>query len=98
MAPPTEKLEQETRIEIDKKLIAAGWAIQDKSRLNLFEKLGVAETKSLETKPSVSTAKLMEQVARGNCHSETLRALGNRMIRLNLEKLRRCEQLERSAA
>ncbi|RLA45743.1 MAG: restriction endonuclease subunit R, partial [Gammaproteobacteria bacterium] len=43
------------------------------------------ETKSLETKPSVPTAKLMEQVARGDRHSETLRALGNRMIRLDLK-------------
>ena len=35
-------LEVKTRIEIDANLEAADWAIQDKERLNLFEKLGVA--------------------------------------------------------
>lgn len=60
-----------------------------KSRFVLVDCVGVTETdktetKSLETKPSVSTAKLMEQVARGDRHSDTLRALGNRMIRLDL--------------
>ena len=34
--------ELQTREEIDQKLIQAGWAIQDKHRLNLYEKLGVA--------------------------------------------------------
>jgi type I restriction enzyme, R subunit len=61
-----------------------------KSRFVLVDCVGVTETdktetRSLETKPSVSTAKLMEQVARGDRHSETLRALGNRMIRLDLK-------------
>jgi len=61
-----------------------------KSRFVLVDCVGVTETdktetKSLETKPSVSTAKLMEQVARGDRHSETLRTLGNRMIRLDLK-------------
>ncbi|MBI3186818.1 MAG: restriction endonuclease subunit R, partial [Gammaproteobacteria bacterium] len=61
-----------------------------KSRFVLVDCVGVTETdktetKSLETKPSISTAKLMEQVARGDRHSETLRALGNRMIRLDLK-------------
>jgi type I restriction enzyme R subunit len=61
-----------------------------KSRFVLVDCVGVTETdktetKSLETKPSVSTAKLMEQVARGDRHFETLRALGNRMIRLDLK-------------
>jgi len=60
-----------------------------KSRFVLVDCVGVTETdktetKSLETKPSVSTEKLMKQVARGDRHSDTLRALGNRMIRLNL--------------
>ena len=60
-----------------------------KNRFVLVDCVGVTETdktetKSLETKPSVSTAKLMEEVARGDRHSETLRALGNRMIRLDL--------------
>jgi len=61
-----------------------------KSRFELVDCVDVTETdktetRSLETKPSVSTAKLMEQVARGDRHSETLRALGNRMIRLDLK-------------
>jgi type I restriction enzyme R subunit len=61
-----------------------------KSRFVLVDCVGVTETdktetKSLETKPSVSTAKLMEQVARGDRHSDTLRTLGNRMIRLDLK-------------
>ncbi|MES9837678.1 MAG: DEAD/DEAH box helicase family protein [Candidatus Thiodiazotropha sp.] len=61
-----------------------------KSRFVLVDCVGVTETdktetKSLETKPSVSTAKIMEQVARGDRHSDTLRALGNRMIRLDLK-------------
>ncbi|WP_369158560.1 DEAD/DEAH box helicase family protein [Candidatus Thiodiazotropha sp. LNASS1] len=61
-----------------------------KSRFVLVDCVGVTETdktetKSLETKPSISTAKLMEQVARGDRHSDTLRALGNRMIRLDLK-------------
>ncbi|MEL0586139.1 MAG: DEAD/DEAH box helicase family protein [Candidatus Thiodiazotropha sp. (ex. Lucinoma kazani)] len=61
-----------------------------KSRFVLVDCVGVTETdktetKSLETKPSVSTTKLMEQVARGDRHSETLRALGSRMIRLDLK-------------
>ena len=32
----------QTREEIDQKFIAAGWVIQDKKRLNLYESLGVA--------------------------------------------------------
>ena len=61
-----------------------------KSRFVLVDCVGVTETdktetKSLETKPSVSTSKLMEQVARGDRNSETLRALGNRLIRLDLK-------------
>ena len=42
MTPPTDKLEAQTRAEIDQKLILAGWVIQDKKRLNLVESLGVA--------------------------------------------------------
>ncbi|MEW8335289.1 MAG: DEAD/DEAH box helicase family protein [Candidatus Thiodiazotropha sp.] len=61
-----------------------------KSRFVLVDCVGVTETdktetKSLETKPSVPTLKLMEQIARGDRHSDTLRALGNRMIRLDLK-------------
>jgi type I restriction enzyme R subunit len=40
--PPTEKLEVETREEIDHKLIEAGWVVQDKKRINLHASLGVA--------------------------------------------------------
>ena len=36
MTPPTYKLEAETRLEIDAKLEAAGWVIQDKKAMNLF--------------------------------------------------------------
>lgn len=42
LAPPTDKLEAETRSEIDAKLKAAGWAVQDKKKINLHGKLGVA--------------------------------------------------------
>lgn len=60
-----------------------------KARFVLVDCVGVTETdktetKSLETKPSVPTAKLMAQIARGDRHTDTLRALGNRLIRLDL--------------
>lgn len=42
MVPYDTKLEAETREEIDTKLELAGWVIQDKKRLNLYESLGVA--------------------------------------------------------
>ena len=42
MAPEDTLLEAETRKAIDEKLIAAGWVVQDKKRLNLHESLGVA--------------------------------------------------------
>ncbi|MCW8957145.1 MAG: type III restriction endonuclease subunit R, partial [Gammaproteobacteria bacterium] len=42
MGPVSTLLEAETREAIDKKLIEAGWVIQDKKRLNLLESLGVA--------------------------------------------------------
>ncbi|MDX1492069.1 MAG: type I restriction-modification enzyme R subunit C-terminal domain-containing protein [Pseudohongiellaceae bacterium] len=42
MTPPTDKLEAQTREEIDAKLVAAGWVVQDKKRINLHESLGVA--------------------------------------------------------
>jgi len=61
-----------------------------KSRFVLVDCVGVTETdktetKSLESKPTVSTAKLMEQIARGDRHSETLRTLGNRIVRIDLK-------------
>jgi type I restriction enzyme R subunit len=42
LGPQYTKLEAETRKAIDAKLDAAGWVIQDKNRLNLYESLGVA--------------------------------------------------------
>lgn len=42
MTPPTDKLEAQTREEIDQKLMLAGWVVQDKKRINLIESLGVA--------------------------------------------------------
>jgi type I site-specific restriction endonuclease len=42
LVPQDTKLEAETRKAIDEKLEAAGWAVQDKQRINLMEKLGVA--------------------------------------------------------
>lgn len=61
-----------------------------KTRFVLVDAVGVTETdktesKSLESKPNVSTAKLMEQIARGDRHSDSLRSLGNRLIRLDLK-------------
>lgn len=42
MQPTDTKIEAETRKEIDAKLEAAGWKVQDKRRPNLYEKPGVA--------------------------------------------------------
>ena len=41
LVPEDTKLEAEIRQEIDAKLTAAGWAVQDKKKINLIEKLGV---------------------------------------------------------
>jgi hypothetical protein len=49
-----------TRGEIDRKLVAAGWAIQDKKRLNLYEKLGVAHYSGKGKREP--TAKLEQQI------------------------------------
>ncbi|MEP5232820.1 MAG: DEAD/DEAH box helicase family protein [Alloalcanivorax sp.] len=59
-----------------------------KVRFVLIDCVGVTETdktesKSLETRPSVSTKKLMLQIAQGDRHSDSLRSLGNRMLRLD---------------
>ena len=43
------KIEAETRKDIDKKLIAASWTIQDKKSLNLYESLGIAAKPSKQT-------------------------------------------------
>lgn len=42
MVPADTKLECETRVEIDRKLITAGWVVQGDKRINLYESLGVA--------------------------------------------------------
>jgi len=42
LVPYTTKLEAATRKDIDEKLIAAGWVVQDKHRINLYELSGVA--------------------------------------------------------
>jgi len=61
-----------------------------KVRFVLVDCIGVTETdktesKSLESKPGVSTEKLMLQIARGDRHSDSLRSLGNRLIRLDIK-------------
>ncbi|MCP4885833.1 MAG: DEAD/DEAH box helicase family protein, partial [Planctomycetaceae bacterium] len=61
-----------------------------KTRFVLVDCVGVTETdktesKSLESKPSVSTQKLMLQIAQGDRHSDSLRSLGNRLLRLDLK-------------
>jgi type I restriction enzyme, R subunit len=40
--PPSDLDEAQTRLAIDDKLREAGWVIQDKDRLFLYESLGVA--------------------------------------------------------
>jgi hypothetical protein len=43
VAPPTDTLvEAETRKQIDEKLLAAGWLVQDKAHINLMAAVGVA--------------------------------------------------------
>ena len=78
MIPPEGTInEAQTREAIDQKLIAAGWSVLvDGVCATETDKI---ETKSLETKPSVSTANPMQQIARGDRNADTLRALGNRM-------------------
>ena len=39
---PTDKLKNKTHEEIDTKLEVCGWAIQNKKRIKLYEKLSVA--------------------------------------------------------
>jgi type I site-specific restriction endonuclease len=47
LVPPDTKLEADTRKAIDEKLEAAGWAVQDKQRINLMEKPGVSKKGSV---------------------------------------------------
>ena len=59
-----------------------------KTRFVLVDAVGVTETDktetaSLERKPSVSTQKLMQQIAMGDRSPESLQSLGNRLIRLD---------------
>lgn len=61
-----------------------------KTRFVLVDCVGVTETdktetKSLESKPSVSTEKLMQQIAMGDRSPESLQTLGNRLIRLDMK-------------
>lgn len=61
-----------------------------KTRFVLIDAVGVTETdktetRSLESKPYVSTEKLMEQIARGERGADTLRSLGNRLLRLDIK-------------
>lgn len=61
-----------------------------KTRFVLVDAVGVTETdktetKSLESKPSVSTEKLMQQIAMGDRNPESLQTLGNRLIRLDMK-------------
>lgn len=61
-----------------------------KTKFVLVDAVGVTETdktesQAMEQKPSVSTEKLMEQIARGDREAETLRSLGNRLVRLDLK-------------
>ncbi|MDO6465526.1 type I restriction endonuclease subunit R [Pseudoalteromonas carrageenovora] len=61
-----------------------------KTKFVLVDAVGVTETdktesQAMEQKPSVSTEKLMEQIARGDRSAETIRSLGNRLIRLDLK-------------
>jgi type I restriction enzyme R subunit len=61
-----------------------------KTRFVLIDAVGVTETdktetRSLESKPYISTEKLMEQIARGERGADTLRSLGNRLLRLDFK-------------
>jgi type I restriction enzyme, R subunit len=61
-----------------------------KTRFVLIDAVGVTETdktetRSLESKPSIPTDKLMEQIARGDRDPDTLRSLGNRLLRLDIK-------------
>lgn len=51
LSPDYPKLEAAARQEIDQKLEAAGWVIQDKKRLNLYESMGVA-VREMDTGPA----------------------------------------------
>lgn len=60
-----------------------------KTRFVLVDAVGVTESdktesKAMEKKPSISTEKLMEQIARGDRSADTLQSLGNRLVRLDL--------------
>ncbi|WP_394230278.1 type I restriction endonuclease subunit R [Shewanella colwelliana] len=61
-----------------------------KTKFVLVDAVGVTESdktesQAMEQKPAVSTHKLMEQIARGDRDAETLRSLGNRLVRLDLK-------------
>ena len=61
-----------------------------KTRFVLVDAVGVTETDktettSLERKPSVSTEKLMHQIAMGDRSPDSLQTLGNRLLRLDFK-------------
>ncbi|MCD9519223.1 DEAD/DEAH box helicase [Photobacterium phosphoreum] len=61
-----------------------------KTKFVLVDAVGVTESdktesQAMEKKPSISTEKLMEQIARGDRDADTLSSLGNRLIRLDLK-------------
>ena len=62
-----------------------------KDRFVLVDCIGVTEndkttqSESLEARPHIPTDKLMLQIARGDRHSDSLRTLGNRLLRLDIK-------------
>ncbi len=62
-----------------------------KDRFVLVDCVGVTEndktteSAALESRPSIPTEKLMLQIARGDRHSDSLRTLGNRLLRLDMK-------------
>lgn len=55
LVPQNTKLEAETRQEIDARLEDAGWTVQDKQRIKLTERPGVA-VREMDTDMSLAVA------------------------------------------
>ncbi|MES9988123.1 MAG: hypothetical protein ABW077_09415 [Candidatus Thiodiazotropha endolucinida] len=63
MTPPEETLlEAQIREAIDRKLTDAGWVIQDKKRINLYESLGVA-VREMNTHPAAKVKNIFYHCA-----------------------------------